>query len=210
MDNQIPVRTALSGFKPVAGENTLIEAPLNGKINLRGNPNNATFIKGVENALGLVLPPAANTVTSSAELHIFWLGPDEWLIHLPLESVEEKSNALREALDHQHTAITEVSDYFSVLQLSGPLAREIIASASPFDTRPQHFTNGECAQTRFGHASILLWPLEGSPAFGLQVRWSYAQYVYDYLSQSIRNAEALNAFELNSHTSNNISLTPTP
>jgi sarcosine oxidase subunit gamma len=210
VDNPIPVRTALSDCKPVTGENTLIEAPLNGKINLRGNPNNAAFIKGVENALGLVLPPAANTVTSSAELHIFWLGPNEWLIHLPLETVEEKSKALREALDHQHAAITEVSDYFSVLELSGPQSREIVASASPFDTRPQHFKAGECAQTRFGHASILLWPLAESLGFGLQVRWSYAQYVYDYLSQSIRNAEALNAFELNSHTSNNISLTPIP
>jgi sarcosine oxidase subunit gamma len=195
VDNQITVRTALSDFKPVAGENTLVESPLNGKINLRGNPNNAAFIKGVENALGLVLPPAANTVTSSADLHIFWLGPNEWLIHLPLDAVEEKINALREALDNQHAAITEVSDYFSVLQLSGPQAREIIASASPLDIRPQHFTAGQCAQTRFGHASILLWPLEDTPAFGLQVRWSYAQYVYDYLSQSIRNAEALNTFE---------------
>lgn len=198
MDNPIPIRTALSGFIPVAGENTLSEAPLNGKINLRGNPNNATFIKGVENALGLVLPPAANTVTNSAKMHIFWLGPNEWLIHLPLQAVEEKSHALREALNNQHAAITEVSDYFSVLQLCGPQAREIISSASPFDIRPQYFQVGECAQTRFGHASILLWPLkESSPTFGLQVRWSYAQYVYDYLRQSIRYAGALHAFEAN-------------
>jgi sarcosine oxidase subunit gamma len=198
VDNQIPVRTALSGFKPVTGENTLIETPLNGKINLRGNPNNAAFIVGVENTLGLTLPPTENTVTRSSELHIFWLGPDEWLIHLPLEAVEEKIHVLRETLDNQRVAMTEVSDYFSVLQLSGPQAREVIASASPFDIRAQHFATGQCAQTRFGHASILLWPLEDTPAFGLQVRWSYAQYVYDYLSQSIRNAQALNAFEAGS------------
>ena len=196
MDNQITPRTALSDVKPVSGNHTLIEVPLNGKINLRGNPENAAFIKGVESALGLVLPPAANTVTHSADLRIFWLGPDEWLIHLPLEAVDEKISALRDALIDQYAAITEVTDYFSVLKLSGPQAREIIASASPFDTRPKHFKTGQCAQTRFGHASILLWPLEDMLAYGLQVRWSYAQYAYNYLTQSIDNAETLVKFNL--------------
>ncbi len=194
MDNTITPRTALSDVKPVNGEHTLIEVPLNGKINLRGNPDNAAFIEGVERALGLTLPPVANTVTSSTDLHIFWLGPDEWLIHLPLETVDEKIDALRESLDNQHVAITEVSDYFCVLELSGPQAQEIIASASPFDTRPQHFNAGQCTQTRFAHASILLWPLKNTSGFGLQIRWSYAQYVYGYLTQSIRNAEQLERF----------------
>ncbi len=196
MANPITIRTALSDVNPVSEEHSLIELPLNGKINLRGNPDNAAFIEGVENALGLALPPVANAVTSSTDLRIFWLGPDEWLIHLPLEAVNEKIHALREALVNQHVAITEVSDYFSVLELSGPQAREILASASPFDTRPQHFKTGQCTQTRFGHASILLWPLDKTPGFGLQIRWSYAQYIHQYLTQSIHNAEALKTFQL--------------
>ena len=110
------------------------------------------------------------------------------------EIVEEKINALQKTLSNQHAAITEVSDYFSVIELAGPQAREIIASASPFDTRTQHFVTGQCTQTRFGHASILLWPLEDTLSFGLQVRWSYAQYVYNYLDQSIANAESLKKF----------------
>ena len=197
MDNQTNIRTALTGFKPVRGKHTLIEAPLNGKINLRGNAHNATFIKSVERALGLTLPPMANTVTRSADTVVFWLGPDEWLVHLPLERVDETISTLRDTLDGQAAAITEVSDYFSVLELSGPQAREIIASASPFDTRAKHFKPGQCTQTRFGHASILLWLLEDTPAFGLQIRWSYAQYVYDYLTQSIGNAEQLDKFDAN-------------
>jgi sarcosine oxidase subunit gamma len=196
VDSQIINRTALSDFKPVAGEHSLIEALLNGKINLRGNPDNTEFTQAIENTLGLALPHEANTISASAGLRIFWLGPDEWLIHLPLESVEEKINALRETLGNHHVAVTEVSDYFSVLELSGPQVRSIIASASPYDIRPQYFKTGQCAQTLFGHASILLWPLEETPAFGIQVRWSYAQYVYNYLKQSIQNAEAMHLFQL--------------
>lgn len=191
MDNQIVLRTALSDAKPVEGDHTLSEAPLNGKINLRGNKDNPEFVQVIENLLGLSLPLETNTVSSSFEQLIFWLGPDEWLIHLPLNELEKKISALHETFADQHVALTDVSDYFSVLHLSGPQAREVIASASPFDTRTHHFKPGLCAQTCFGHASILLWPLDDAPTFGLQMRWSYAQYVYDYLTQSIRNTEKL-------------------
>ena len=191
MDNQLKIRTALNDAKPVESEHLLSEAPLNGKINLRGNGDNPAFVQGVEKALGLSLPVEANTVSSSFEQMIFWLGPDEWLIHMPPNELEQKMGALRETFAGQHVALTDVSDYFSVLQLSGPQAREVIASASPFDTRTPHFKPGLCAQTCFGHASILLWPLDDASTFGLQVRWSYARYVYDYLAQSIRNTENL-------------------
>jgi sarcosine oxidase subunit gamma len=197
VDNQLHIRTALSEFKSVEGDHRLSEAPLNGKINLRGNKDNPEFVRGIENLLGLSLPLEANTVSSSFEQLIFWLGPDEWLIHLPLNELEKTIRALRETFVDQHVALTDVSDYFSVLHLSGPQAREVIASASPFDTRTHHFKPDLCAQTCFGHASILLWPLDDVSTFGLQVRWSYAQYVYDYLTQSIRNTEnltKLNAF----------------
>ena len=73
MDNQAIIRTGLSDAKPVTGGHTLLETPLNGKINLRGNPENTAFTQGVESVLGAALPLAANTVTSSADLDIFWL-----------------------------------------------------------------------------------------------------------------------------------------
>jgi len=194
VDKSPVIRTALSDSRAIKGNHTLIEIPLNGKLNLRGDPNETKFVQGVEQALGLALPLQANTVSVSGEQRIFWLGPNEWLLHCPLDSVKDTAQALWNALNDRHYAITEVSDYFSVLELGGPQSREIIASASPLDIRAGQFKPGQCAQTRFGHASILLWPEEEPGAFGLQIRWSYAQYVFDYLAQSLRNAEALQAF----------------
>ena len=192
MDNMITARTALSDVQPVNSSHTLAEAALSGKINLRGNANDPAFLQSVESVLGLALPLDANTVTSTDANTVFWLGPDEWLIHLPLDEVDQVVNALRASFGDQNFALTDISDYFSVIELAGPHSRSIIASGSPFDTRVQHFSTGQCAQTQFGHASILLWPLDDTSGFGLQVRWSYAQYVFEYLAQSVRNAENLN------------------
>lgn len=190
------IRTALSNIAAIDGKNTLCELPLCGKINLRGEAENNSFSQTVKAITGLELPIAANTCTANADYRLFWLGPDEWMIHLPLESVDPCLSALKNGLDSLHFATTEVSDYFSVLQLSGDQAREIIASGSPFDVRLDHFRLGQCAQTLFGHASILLWPQQQEQqSFCLQVRWSYAQYLYTYLSQSIKNAELLATFE---------------
>jgi sarcosine oxidase subunit gamma len=194
VDNHVTARTALSDVQTVEGMHSLSENPLCGKINLRGDINNPSFTKGVEEAIGLSLAIEANTTGTSPDRKIFWLGPDEWLLHLPLQQLEKTLLKLEQALAEVHCAITDVSDYYSVLELSGPQSREVIASASVFDTREAEFTISHCAQIRFGHASILLWPLTDIAGFGLQVRWSYAQYVYDYLAQSIRNTQSLSRF----------------
>ena len=200
MDNpanmQDVIQTALSNVAAINNDNsnTLRELPLCGKIKLRGDATIEDFNQAVSTMTGLELPTTANTCTVNADYQLFWLGPDEWMLHLPLEAVEQGLAALKNCLPTQHFAATEVSDYFSVIQLSRDRAREVIASGSPFDVRPDHFKPGQCAQTLFGHASILLWP-QNEQSFCMQVRWSYAQYLYAYLNQSIHNAEQLATFE---------------
>ena len=193
MDNTNLIRTPLCDAESVSGTQTLVEAPLSGKLNLRGNPDDPAFRRAIKDVLALALPIPANTTVGNAERQLFWLGPDEWLISLPLEQLADTRDSLSQALSGIHHAVTEVSDYYTVLELRGPQSREVIQSASPLDIRSENFGPGQCAQTRFGHASILLWPIDDTPSFGLQVRWSYAQYVYDYLAGSIRNAEAIEA-----------------
>ncbi len=188
------IRTALSNVAPVKGDTSLHELPLCGKINLRGDSDNQDFCQAVETITGLALPTVANTTTSNDTFQLFWLGPDEWLIHLQLDQVGLCLSAFRNTFGTLHAAVTEISDYFSVIQLSGPHAREVIRSGSPFDVRASHFNTGQCAQTHFGHASILLWPSD-TDSFRLQIRWSYAQYLYHYLSESIQNAEQLANFK---------------
>ena len=194
MGNPI-LRTALTDEASISGDHSLNEAPLIGKINIRGDSNSLDFINAIESVLGLTPPIEANTCHHSEQSALFWLGPDEWLVHVAIESVDVIMADLQAAFGDMHCAMIEVSDYFSVIELSGQFARSIINSSSPFDIRANHFKTGQCAQTLFGHAAVLIWPVDDKPSFALQVRWSHAKYVYEYLAQSIRNAENLDTFE---------------
>lgn len=198
MDNLPLINTALSDVKNIQGaQHTLKACPLVGKINLRGDVNNQSFIQGVELVLQINVALVANTWVHSKGCKVFWLGPDEWTIHLPLEQVDEILTSLHKQLSGVPHAVVDVSDYYSVISLSGSLARDILATAMSFDLRAKNFSYGGCAQSRFGHASVLFWLEDEAPSFNLQVRWSYAQYVYEYLAQSLNNIEKLSAFESN-------------
>lgn len=179
------VATARTPLHDLPREGVIRELPLCGKLNLRGKGE--AFSTACEKVLGLPLPQSPNTIEESKGTRAYWVGPDEWVVHLPLEGAAGILDALREALAGIHAAVIDITDYYTVIALDTPLAAEIIACGSAFDTRD--FAIGQCAQTRFGHASILLWPTE--KGYAVQIRWSYARYLYDYFQQSLVRLQAL-------------------
>ncbi len=173
-------------LEPVTGRNSLREQPWRGKVNLRGDPENRKFLATAESVLDIQLPLQSNTQHSSGDRTCYWTGPDEWLLHCRLDETGAITQALQEKLPDTHFAATEVTDYYTVLHLDGPDAIALLAKACPLDLHPAKFTVGDCAQTRFGHASILLHKTADTPAFDIQVRWSYTEYVRDYLVSAMR------------------------
>jgi len=199
----------LAARAPVDGDIGLRELPLRGKINLRGDAGDGDFTGTAGDALGIALPVAPNTVAVGDAGTVFWLGPDEWLIHCPLAATEALMQRLRARLAKSRFAATEVTDYTTVLELRGEHAAEALARGCPLDLHPRAFPAGACAQTRFGNASVLLYKpaavdsvdntvtntgdsvdntVTGAPdstVFHIQARWSFAEYVWDYLTTVI-------------------------
>ncbi len=150
----INIQTPLADKAPVELAGTrLAQMPLCGKITLRGNSDNKAFVAAIKKVTGLALPIEANTFKQSGKSVLSWTGPNEWMLHCDINACLAMVEDLRSALADQHAAVVDVSDYYTMLELSGPLARNVIANGSPFDTHPSQFTTGQCAQTRFGHAS---------------------------------------------------------
>ena len=67
--------------------------------------------------------------------------------------------------------------------ITAKLAREALGTECPMDLDPRTFGPGQCAQTRFAHAAVLLRPLENGD-IELVVRRSFADYVRQHLSHS--------------------------
>lgn len=148
-------------------------------INLRGDPAAKGFLAAVRGALGFELPLAANTTASGASHVAYWLGPDEWL--LATADGAALALSLKAALAGTFAAVTEVGAGNEVLVLEAAVARGALASECPLDLDPRAFGPGQCAQTRFAHAAVLLRPLENG-AIELVVRRSFADHVRQHLS----------------------------
>lgn len=170
-------------------DTSLIELPWCGKINLRGDSNNSQFVDKVESEIGLALPIEANTCTKNDATTLYWLGPNEWLMHCPIADTENKISSLKAVLSGIHNAVVEVTDYYTVLRLAGPDSSSLLAKACPLDLHSARFANGMCVQTRFGQASILLHKISpnssGNSTYDIQVRWSFTEYVWDYLASGM-------------------------
>lgn len=182
-----PIRhSPLSGLTTPRAGVEMCERAYVAKINLRGNADDPSFRSVVETELGLEIPLTPNTFATNDNRTIYWLGPDEWLIHCPGDDRRHIQARLRQSLTGTHCALTDVSDYYLVIRLTGDKARDVLSKATPFDVHRDVFTTGACAQTRFSHAGILLSVVDEAPTFDIQVRWSFAEYVWKFLVESTR------------------------
>jgi len=178
-DHSPKIATALNGAKIDTDGLNVVELAYTGKVNLRGDFESSAVNSQLTSLLGMESKVAPNTYTSNGANTLFWLGPDERLLYTD----NNTASIIEQWRGHPATAAVDVSDYLIVLQLSGAKTRDVIASGAPFDVHPDVFRVGQCAQTRFGNASILLSNQADTPVFQLQVRWSFAEYVYEYIKR---------------------------
>ena len=186
---------AVSPFltEDMGGEAVNLQAPpVVGKILIRGLEDDPAFLRAAQAALGVALPLVPNTTAplptaggageKGAGERIFWMGPSEWLVWT--SEREALMSALDDGLSGAHSALTDVSDYYAILRLSGDLAREVLAHGCPLDLDESAFGAGSCAQTRFRAAAILLHCADSAPTFEVQMRWSYAEYLRRYFAEA--------------------------
>lgn len=162
---------------------TAAERAFLGHLNLRGDPGDAGFLEAVERVLGVGLPLTPNTAAGSDELTVYWLCPDEWLIVTGADRQTALEGELRQALGEHHVAITDVSGGQTVLRLGGPRLRDLLAKGCSLDLHPRQFRPGQCAQTLYAKAPVLLRAVDAG-TFELVVRRSFADYLWQWLEDA--------------------------
>ncbi len=150
-----------------------------GKVIFRSEPDDKTQA-AFKKATGSELPLKANTSSAAEDCTVFWMGPNEWMIHCPENEATSLAERLRKENDGSHVAVIDVSDYYTVIRIGGSHAEAALAHGCPVDTHPMKA--GDCAQSRFDTAAILFHKVSDSPVFDIQVRRSFAEHVGNLLN----------------------------
>jgi sarcosine oxidase, subunit gamma len=168
-----------------SGRITIRELPFAAQLNLRADPGDNRVAEAVRKALGFGLPKEPNTAFSAGGRSALWLGPDEWLVVGGEGEEALLQRVLRTALGDAFGSVVDVSANRTVIELSGPSARDVLAHGCPLDLHPRQFTPGRCAQTLLAKAQVIIHQVNELPTFHLYVRTSFAWYVADWLLDAL-------------------------
>jgi sarcosine oxidase subunit gamma len=184
-------QSPLAGVPAIVGPRlVLIEMPLRAKVTVRGRDADPALVAGVTAALGAAPPLAPNRTTPAGTRTLLWLGPGEWRVIGPPGDQAAILAALQSAVPRRLAAVTDVSDGYTTLRLSGAGARDLLAEGCPLDLHPRVFAVGDCAQSLLAKTDILLHQVDATPTFDLQVRWSHAAYLWAWLAEAAAAAQA--------------------
>lgn len=150
---------------------SLREVPFLTQVSLRSGTPAAFAV-----ALGVSPPVEPNTVATSGELAVLWLGPDEWLVVGPPGA--PLIDALAAAVKGEFASVVDVSAHRTAIDVTGPGAWDLLAHGCALDG----LAPGRCAQTLLARSSVILWAIEDG--YRVLVRSSFARYVAAWLDDA--------------------------
>jgi sarcosine oxidase subunit gamma len=152
--------------------------PIDGRsvVRLRVRPGDA---EAVREALHL---PAALSWQEGDPVAC-WLGPDQWLLTSDSQPGADIIDHIDRTLSGQLYAATEMSSGYACFELSGPVARTVLAMGCGIDMHPGAFTPGQCVRTQFANL-ILLIVCVGNDRFILYADRSQAGYLADWIANA--------------------------
>lgn len=162
------------------------EAAFQTKLILRGHADDTAFADAVKKTLAATLPTAGRTTKTANRETLLWLGPNEWLLWTSAQKQAARLTALQTAFAELHAAVVDVSDYYTIFRLEGGRVPDILAHGCPLDI--SGLRTGDCTQSRFRNAPILLHQTDNKPSYRLQVRWSFADYLWHYLAELLSDS----------------------
>ena len=142
----------------------------------------AEFADTLEGITGIRPPKTSPNVGITKDLSIFWMGPNRWW----LVGVEHNIPSVEELLKNLAAfavAVTEISEAFSVLTLSGEHARDVLSKGCTIDMHPSATQIESVVQTNLAKAQVAIYHPKDND-FQIFVRRSFAEYLWTWLKDA--------------------------
>ena len=156
------------------------------KINLRGK--NRDFITKIGKELSIIPPSDSNTSSSNEKLNLLWLSPDEWLIYSNDKIDPKSANLLEDKLYNEISkvklgSITNVTDHWIMINLSGTKIFEMLSAGCPFNFNNFKNSKGVVAQTLLNHIDVIIHN-KNINDLNLFVRRSFARHLWSWINDA--------------------------
>ncbi len=138
--------------------------------------------QAVANAYGVELPSSSRIAQGSA-VNFIGYGPGQWLA----VSKSLANEALARDLSKKLAGLASVSDQSggrTVLRLSGPHARDVLAKGLPIDLDPRAFPLGSAATSAISHMGVQLWQLDDTRSYDIAIFRSLSESFWSWLTAS--------------------------
>ena len=127
--------------------------------------------------------PDDSTVVQGPEVSFVGYGPGQWL------AVSESlaNEALARDLGHRLKGLASISDQSggrTVLRLSGPRARDVLAKGLPIDLHPRAFGPGSTATSTISLMGVQLWQVDDRPSYDIALFRSLSASFWRWLTAS--------------------------
>jgi sarcosine oxidase subunit gamma len=110
-------------------------------------------------------------------------GPGQWLG----VSASVANEALARNLSETLAGLASISDQSggrTVLRISGPHARDVLAKGLPIDLDPRAFPLGSAATSAISHMGVQLWQLDDTRSYDLAIFRSVSESFWSWLTAS--------------------------
>lgn len=136
-------------------------------------------------AFGVALPRQACRFKEADNKRALWLGPDEWLLTMPMADGPRHLEALEKALAGKPCSLVDVSNRSLAFTVAGPQAAAILNSGCPLDLSTDAFPVGMCTRTVLAKTEIILLRT-AQDRFLVDVWRSFAPYAWSWLEEARR------------------------
>lgn len=191
MSSPLTARSALAGvaapgrYGKSAGEPGIVisERVGLGLATVAARKGKAEALKqAVAAAYGIQLP-SSSRVARGAQTSFIGYGPGQWL------AVSESlaSEALARDLSEKLQGLASISDQSggrTVLRISGPRARDLLAKGLPIDLDSRVFLLGSAATSAISHMGVQLWQLDDTRSYDIAVFRSLSESFWRWLTAS--------------------------
>lgn len=175
------VQLALGGAS-FGGLVEITELPGQGMITLRGDLQDKSIVKVVQDVFGVTLPGQRGTAFDGTQ-GALWMSPDEALLLCAYEEAQQRAEDLTAKLIGTHALAVNVSDARAVFRLTGYALRDVIAKLAPVDMAPGVFEPGQVRRTRMAQVAAAFWMDDASTARVVCFR-SVAEYMFNILKNA--------------------------